>query len=514
MSFLPPNDRRGRSKTKYIFQHRPHDAPLQASTDFHYALADQISRVLDREDNDAVYRGDIKPHEACAPPLPQVEGEEYTVREGSLVQAVREPSLVPTERVPSPEPTVREPSLVPTERVPSPEPSSSQGSMFPISPGSFYASGRTASPTASDYVRRPFTYAKRHRERARAERAAERLLLQRSAQSVKTPGPRIARPRKKYPKASRSSQRLRGGINPEASLDLTRVVQMQVVLISPLAGQIRPFTDRSGFVVGVYAAGPHNELLAWHQLIERAGKAMKRVSNRGDFTSFGDDSVFLRAGIDFGVRGPWPHPVVNLPVNRDELLTLIRSDDMRVIAAYQNDLLQRFMPRKYAHQQLMMQQLDEKELSYPAFPGSPFTTAEFNFNNIYSVMTDNPEDEFGSVRALTVLGVYGVASAWLFYWPANGQDRMAIRCPPGTTLLIPASIVRYAFSALYKGETRYLVQQYYIAALGRWIQNGFRSDTDFQNLSTDEEWEAHEVRRLGRVESVMRSFSKVDELYV
>ncbi|KAJ7115519.1 hypothetical protein C8R43DRAFT_902687 [Mycena crocata] len=129
-------------------------------------------------------------------------------------------------------------------------------------------------------------------------------------------------------------------------------------------------------------------------------------------------------------------------------------------------------------------------------------------------MTDNPEDEFGSVRALTVLGVYGVASAWFLYWPANGQDRMAIRCPPGTTLLIPASIVRYAFSALYKGETRYLVQQYYSAALGRWIQNGFRSDTDFQNLSTDEEWEAHEVRRLGRVESVMRSFSKVDELYV
>ncbi|KAJ7631461.1 hypothetical protein DFH06DRAFT_936417, partial [Mycena polygramma] len=76
--------------------------------------------------------------------------------------------------------------------------------------------------------------------------------------------------------------------------------------------------------------------------------------------------------------------------------------------------------------------------------------------------------------AITTLGDYGDDSAWFLYWHECSGDRVAIRCPPGTTLLVPASIVRYSFSALKKGERRYLFQQFFDAGVSRWVERGGR----------------------------------------
>ncbi|KAJ7717167.1 hypothetical protein DFH07DRAFT_762091 [Mycena maculata] len=91
---------------------------------------------------------------------------------------------------------------------------------------------------------------------------------------------------------------------------------------------------------------------------------------------------------------------------------------------------------------------------------------------------------------------------------------MVIYCPPGTTVLTPRSVVRWGFTALEKGDTRYTFQQYFNAAVGRWVDQGFRLDADFAKKATAEEWNLYEDTRFERAESRMRLFSKLEELFV
>ncbi|KAJ7740756.1 hypothetical protein DFH07DRAFT_751443 [Mycena maculata] len=168
----------------------------------------------------------------------------------------------------------------------------------------------------------------------------------------------------------------------------------------------------------------------------------------------------------------------------------------------------------HARQVITIDQLTEVENLYPAFDATAFTTAEFTFGNSPNDWTRNTYDEFGSVRIVTTLGEYGPYSSWLMYWHEEEGDRMVIYCPPGTTVLIPGSVVRWGFTALKKGDTRYTFQQYFNAAVGRWVDQGFRSDADFAKKATAEEWNLYEDARFERVESRMRLFSKLEELFV
>jgi hypothetical protein len=134
-----------------------------------------------------------------------------------------------------------------------------------------------------------------------------------------------------------------------------------------------------------------------------------------------------------------------------------------------------------------MQRLATEEQVHAAFPGSVFTTAEFSFTRPESAMARNTYDHFSSFHALTILGDYGIDSAWFLYWCEEAGDHVAVYCPPGTTLLVPGSVVRYGFSALRRGEVCFVFQQFCNAAVGRWVENGFRSDTDFEGQVTPHE---------------------------
>ncbi|KAJ7796345.1 hypothetical protein B0H14DRAFT_2390770, partial [Mycena olivaceomarginata] len=123
--------------------------------------------------------------------------------------------------------------------------------------------------------------------------------------------------------------------------------------------------------------------------------------------------------------------------------------------------------------------------------------------------------DFGSLCAVTVLGNYDPAvSSWFLYWPEEEGDRFALCCPPGTTLLIPASIVRYTFSEIRQGETRYLFQQYFSTALSRWVEHGGKSDADFEAGLSAEDRAARHLARFDRVQSRLGLLSRVGELFV
>jgi hypothetical protein len=181
----------------------------------------------------------------------------------------------------------------------------------------------------------------------------------------------------------------------------------------------------------------------------------------------------------------------------------------------QLDLLQRTASRIHVHQALQVEKLTTEEQVHPVFAGSVFTTAVFSFDNPGTVMKRDIGDQFSSLRAITSLGEYGDENGWFLYWHKGAQDRFAIACPPGTTLLIPGSIIRYSFTAIKKGETRFVFQKYFNAAVGRWVENGFKSDTEHEVGATVEELQsAFFQRKFRRVFNILERLSLLNELYV
>ncbi|KAJ6452139.1 hypothetical protein C8R47DRAFT_1061700 [Mycena vitilis] len=327
------------------------------------------------------------------------------------------------------------------------------------------------------------------------------------------------RPRIRYPPSSRRSGRLRAGRIGDASplgLELSEVQARRVLLIAPLPNQVRPIIDKHRVVIGVHAGPPLGEEAYFRLCVKRVSGAFRRLYRNGVLTfDYNDGESYLRSGMDFGVRGPRPHMVVSSLVKRRELYALREMEEMKYMAAYQTELLRQYAPRRHAQQKSQIEQLIENDLVTPAFEGSAFTTAQFNLGNGMSLLGRNTYDEFGSLRAITVLGEYDpMESSWFLYWHEEECDRFALYCPPGTTLLVPGSIVRWAFSAIKQGETRYLFQQYFNAALGRWVEQGFRSDADFEEEASEEEWmELFHERRV-RVITKTALLSRLDEFYV
>ncbi|KAJ6567626.1 hypothetical protein DFH09DRAFT_918584 [Mycena vulgaris] len=165
------------------------------------------------------------------------------------------------------------------------------------------------------------------------------------------------------------------------------------------------------------------------------------------------------------------------------------------------DLLNRFAPRIYARQRLALDQLAHSDTIYPVFPDSAFTTTEFSFGTPPRTMRRETYDAFGSWRAITALGDYSEEEG----------DRLAIHFPPGAALVFPALIVRFTFTPIKHGETRYLFQQFYNAAVGRWVNQGFMGDADFSN---EPGWAAHQERRWERVESTIAAMSRIGDVFV
>ncbi|KAJ7832593.1 hypothetical protein B0H13DRAFT_2370886 [Mycena leptocephala] len=507
--YIEAPDRRGRSVTTYTFKNQPHSQAIKGNdpTDFRLAFLHELPRVLDREDHDPVYRGDVKLSASGGQIIPPLDSDEDDNDELESDRAVTS----------SPSARTRSPSLVPTEPASpassAPAPPSTEVQSRSVSPLSALTVSSIqscpASPTITDFdnglteeeaaVRKKaiITYDKRGRKLH-----AARLDAQRAAVSTSTKGK--VRPRKKYPAATRRSVRIftnsqqgaMGEFQPDG-MKLVEVAELGVPFIAPLADELRPMVDLNNRIVGAYAGAPVGQKQLWLQLLTRASVSMRHLRRTGEFATTDGPDAFVRAGIDFGVRGTYPHQVVNGAANGRAVQSLVDSAEFKALAAYQNHLLERVAPCRYAYQALQMQRLATEEQVHAAFPGSVFTTAEFSFARPESAMVRNTYDHFGSFRALTILGDYGIDSAWFLYWCEEAGDRVAVYCPPGTTLLVPGSVVRYGFSALRRGEMRFVFQQFYNAAVGRWGR----------------EWVSFH-RHYIRVQTALDMLSTLSELYV
>jgi hypothetical protein len=88
---------------------------------------------------------------------------------------------------------------------------------------------------------------------------------------------------------------------------------------------------------------------------------------------------------------------------------------------------------------------------------------------------------------------------------------LVIDFPPGSTILVPSSLIRHSNTAIQDGETRYSFTQYAAGGLFRWVYNGCRSDKDFLAKASKVQKVQRDADRARRWEDGLAMFSKLSD---
>lgn len=107
--------------------------------------------------------------------------------------------------------------------------------------------------------------------------------------------------------------------------------------------------------------------------------------------------------------------------------------------------------------------------------------------------------------AITALGYFNPdIGGHLVLWDLG----LFIRFPPGATILIPSALLVHSNVSIQPNEEHFSFVQYSSAGLFRWVENGFMSDTDFDEKATPEQRRKRSDERKRRWQSGLKMFSR------
>ncbi|KAJ7735073.1 hypothetical protein DFH07DRAFT_754039 [Mycena maculata] len=110
---------------------------------------------------------------------------------------------------------------------------------------------------------------------------------------------------------------------------------------------------------------------------------------------------------------------------------------------------------------------------------------------------------------LTALGVYGpVHGGHIILWDLG----LVVSFPAGSSILMPAGVLRYSFVKVRDGEHCYSLIQWAGAGIDRWFENGLRMDADFAANASRVLHEQRETRRRRLHEDALETFPIDGEL--
>ncbi|KAJ7180031.1 hypothetical protein C8R43DRAFT_1117376 [Mycena crocata] len=122
---------------------------------------------------------------------------------------------------------------------------------------------------------------------------------------------------------------------------------------------------------------------------------------------------------------------------------------------------------------------------------------------------DPERSEVASWSILTALGKYSALhGGHIIFWDLG----LVVCFPVGASILIPSALVRYSFVKVRDHEKRYSILQYAGAGIGRWFQNGKRTDVEFAVNATAEEHAAREQRRVDAHATATQMFPRPEDL--
>ncbi|KIJ58234.1 hypothetical protein HYDPIDRAFT_103064, partial [Hydnomerulius pinastri MD-312] len=234
--------------------------------------------------------------------------------------------------------------------------------------------------------------------------------------------------------------------------------------------------DAKGRVIAVLAGAPEEK--GWCCIVEdasrelvEAGKAIqvggKDPYRRGKFPT-------LAVGVSYG-GGQMAPKNLDLNVGNSRLAQkLLQSAAIQCIAGFGNSSFAFYAPKLH---RFYAENLDSLFKNDPQlcrnFPRNVFPAATFNCG--------------GKVYTLRHLDSTNIAHGWCSIWAGGSFDPkkgghlilfklgLVIEFPPGSTVLIPSSIVSHGNVPIRDGESRVSFTQYCAGGLLRWVQHGFRA---------------------------------------
>ncbi|KAJ6513591.1 hypothetical protein C8R47DRAFT_1206908 [Mycena vitilis] len=511
------------SQDGYIFAMAPMGRPIIRTT---YSLADVLAveneLLIEREDTDAVYRGEKKPG---GDPLGAItlqdlhdiimsdadEGESEVSSEDVVMSDAEDVVMVDAHDGGSEASSGGTDSDI-DELASSPAPPSSSTPASSPAPDDVVSSEECSTVPVPATPRRPITYSRRDRERYSARReqtfsehvaAQEAQMLEnvaayweaeeQAATVAEPPSPRRS-PRLNHPPSTAHEELKREGVAFHPWID----------------DKPRAVIDPATYVLGVIVGAPKGEGEWWANIIDEGAKVLDRASRNADFHNLAEGQRRLRLGVAFGEEEAAPHGITNLEANLKEIHRMETEEPLAAIAAYQNHIYRQFAERGHAHVTSLVAELIRREIAFPSYKHSIFTTTEIQLGGDLDTFK-NTNVAFNTWELLTFIGSWDSKTGGGIHF--SDQEGL-VEVVPGATIAFLSGAKSYTLMPIAAHETRYIVRQYVHASVLRWVQKGGRSDVEFACVASDKEVEAWDMLRVNRGRTSLRLFSKLDELYV
>lgn len=240
-------------------------------------------------------------------------------------------------------------------------------------------------------------------------------------------------------------------------------------------------TDNASRGTVILAGTPSD--LSWLAVAAAAEEAMTSARLQGEasgtFTCGQTEHrrgcfVALACGVSHGGGQTKPQNLAHPPQTRKILDSLLNDPNIQRIAGFQSSAFAYYAPKLYKNYASSIEQLWLHEPGLDVnFPDSIFPATTFNLGP-HTVTLDHtdPGNVAYGMCALTAGGNYD---------PKKGGHLVlfdlgwVIEFPPGSTILLPSSILRHGNCPIQDGERRVSISQYCAGGLFRWVKYGFQT---------------------------------------
>ncbi|KAI0054742.1 hypothetical protein BV25DRAFT_1873282 [Artomyces pyxidatus] len=275
--------------------------------------------------------------------------------------------------------------------------------------------------------------------------------------------------------------------------------------------------DREDRII-VYLAGQPRTEDSWKKDISDANRAMGEAAyelrndfSRGDVAHRRGKFANLRVGVTFGGGGKVPSNVGNRTDAQTKAAAMLsRRPSLQRIAGFASSAFALAAPRLFGHYYETVEAVCgyNPKLQRP-FEKSVFPAATFNLGPqaVTVKHRDHANIPYGWC-AITALGDFDPKlGGHLYLW----ELKIVVEFPPGSTVLIPSSIISHGNTPIQKGETRRSFTQYCAGGLMRWRAYGFRTE---ETLEREDPALLASIRAEaeGRWQAALGYFSKYGEL--
>ncbi|KAK0237084.1 hypothetical protein EDD85DRAFT_770799 [Armillaria nabsnona] len=271
-----------------------------------------------------------------------------------------------------------------------------------------------------------------------------------------------------------------------------------------------PIMDKEGRVIGVLAGQPDDP--GWDEVHQSTtdlldashGKMKQGTHRRGRYP-------ILSSRISFGGGQTFPQNLHNEGPTAHILTTLINHIAFICLAGFASGVFAAWALSLFQYYAMHLKELllndDTLVLN---FANSIFAACTFNFGpwTVCFEHMDLRNLPFGWCT-ITVLGHFNPQKGGHFIlWDL----KLVIEFPPGSTILIPSTVLRHSNTAISRKETRYLFTQYMAGGLFLWVDQGFQMSEEYWSRLDDGEHATAIRTREEQWEMGLALFSKLSVL--